>query len=430
MEKAYHLCTSREGKEYFSLPATWKPVHFATAGEETPLRSVEEMTRDALSRPEKTAPLAEMISPAQKIAIIIDDCTRPTPASDILAALLPYLKEHGHPSENVTIVVAVGTHVPVAAEDLTLKVGKDVVARYKIVQHNAWQEDLVPVSVPGEEREVRVNPAVAGADIKIGISSILPHPMAGYGGGPKIIMPGVCNFDYIRPHHMKNTIDPRSSAGKTEDNPFHDACMRVAHAVGLDFSINCVYNQYGEVIHIIGGSLDAAFSAAIRMCFEKLGVRFEEKVDITITSTYPHTHAHQFPKGLAAPDKITKESGAILLAVPTIHALPDEFLSSFEIIRERSHNNPQTFVREAMVQSLPFLPDKPLEFNMAIKCVIIRPEIRTMLVSSMITEAQARTMGFDYAPSVQAGIGLLEKDYPEAKVAIFPSGGLIVPVID
>jgi hypothetical protein len=46
----------------------------------------------------------------------------------------------------------------------------------------------------------------------------------------------------------------------------------------------------------------------------------------------------------------------------------------------------------------------------------------------MISEAEARTMGFEHAPSVAAAISLLEKDYPEAVVAIFPSGGLIVPI--
>ncbi len=430
MDNRYHLCVSREKKEYFSLPARWNPVYFGAPEDDMTPLPVEDMTVNALSRPEKTSALKDLISPEQKIAIIIDDCTRPTPAAAILSVLLPYLVENGHPRQKVTIVVAVGTHVPVSPEDLRAKVGEDVAADYRIVQHNARQEDLVPIHVPGEEMVVRINPEVAGADFKIGISSILPHPMAGYGGGPKIVMPGVANLDYIRTHHMKHTIDPRSMAGKTEDNPFQDACMRVARAAGLDFSINCVYNMQGEVTHVVAGGLGSAYAAAIQLCYEKLGVRFEEKVDITITSTYPHTHAHQFPKGLAAPDRITRETGAILLSVPTISRLPDGFVSSFTTIREKSRNNPEAFVREAMERGLPFLPDKPLEFNMAMKCVIIRPQIRTVLVSPLISREEARIMGFDYAPDLSAGIALLEKDYPEARVAIFPSGGLIVPIIN
>lgn len=428
MENTYYLCMGKDREESFSLPAKWTALDFGGTCAASPDNlSVEQMAAEALSNPVRTSPLKELVAPGQRIAIVIDDATRPTPVSGILGVLLPYLADNGCPRENVTLVVALGTHVPMAEKDLQARVGIGA-AGYRIVQHNAWQADLVPVRLPDTDAVVKVNPEVAHADVKIGISSILPHPMAGYGGGPKIIMPGVSNFEYIRYHHMKYTIDPGSAAGRTEGNPFHEGCMKVARAVGLDFSINCVYNRQGELMRIIGGGLDAAFAEAVRACFEVLGVRFEEQVDITITSTYPHTHAHQFIKGLAAPDVVTKETGAILLAVPTVGPLADEFVGSFDVVRQRSHEHPAPYVREAMTKGEPFLPDKALEFNMAMKCAIIRPKTRVILVSPMISEKQARVMGFDYAPSIAAGVKMLEGPYPDAKVAIFPSGGLIVPV--
>ena len=125
-----------------------------------------------------------------------------------------------------------------------------------------------PSELPGDGRVVKINPEVAQADVKIGMSSILPHPMAGFGGGPKIVMPGVCNFEFIRDHHMRHTIHPRSAAGLTKGNPFHESCLKAAQAIGLDFSINCVYNQHGEVVRIIGGSLEAAFADAVEACYE------------------------------------------------------------------------------------------------------------------------------------------------------------------
>ena len=427
MKNTYYLCMGRDSQVPFSLPAKWTARDFGGACEEAPNLSVKQMTEGALLKPVRTLPLKELVAGGKQIAIIIDDGTRPTPVSGILGVLLPYLADSGVPRENVTIVVALGTHVPMAEDDLRTRVGMDATG-YRIVQHNAWQADLVPVRLPDSDAVLKINPEVAHADVKIGISSILPHPMAGYGGGPKIIMPGVSNFEYIRFHHMKLTIDPGSAAGRTEGNPFHEGCMKAARAVGLDFSLNCVYNRQGEIMRIIGGSLDAAFAEAVDACFELLGVRFEEKVDITITSTYPHTHAHQFIKGLSAPDVVTKETGAILLAVPTVTPLTDEFVSSFDAVKERSHERPAPYVREAMTRGEPFLPDKALEFNMAMKCAIIRPKTRVILVSPLISEKQARTMGFEYASSIAAGVEMLEGHYPEATVAIFPSGGLIVPV--
>ena len=428
MRQDYYLCSGRSQKVYFSLPPQWTPSHFIENEEDVPIPSVAQMTEEALATPLGTLPLKNLVSGAYRIAIIIDDWTRPTPVAEILQVLLSYLVRNGFPREKVTIVVALGTHSAMTGDELEARVGRETVSFYKIIQHNAWQSDLVPVTLPKDGRVVKINPEVARADVKIGISSILPHPMAGFGGGPKILMPGVSDFEFVRDHHMRYTIHPRSIAGVTKGNPFHESCLSAAQAIGLDFSINCVYNQEGEIFRILGGSLDTTFASAVEVCYQKLGVRFEEKVDITITSTYPHTHGHQFCKGLNAPDLITKENGAILLVAPTVLPVSGEFVHSFDLVRERSHNNPAGYVKEAMSKGRPFLSDKPVEFNMAMSCVILRPKIRTVLVSPMVSKDEARTMGFEYAPSVEEGVRLLGDDYPQARVAIFPSGGLILPI--
>jgi nickel-dependent lactate racemase len=413
---------------YFPLPPQWSVSQFIENKEDAPTTSVAELTREALTNPLGTPPLENMISGARRIAIIVDDRTRPTPVADILQVLLPYLSRHGAAREKVSIVIALGTHVPMTGEELESRLGKEVVSSYKIVQHDAWQPDLVPVAIAESGRVVKINPEVARADLKIGISSILPHPMAGFGGGPKILMPGVSNFEFVRDHHMRHTIHPRFMAGVTKGNPFHENCLKAAQAIGLDYSINCVYNQHGEIVRIIGGGLESAFEGAVEECYKTLGVRFEEKVDITITSTYPHIHGHQFCKGLNAPDLITREDGAVLMVVPAGDPISGEFVNSFNLVRERSHDNVAEYVKENMSKGEPFLSDKPVEFNMAMTCVILRPKIRTVLVSPSVSQEAARTMGFDYAPTVEEGVKLLERDYAEARVAIFPTGGLIIPL--
>jgi nickel-dependent lactate racemase len=426
--KDYYLYSSRNQKEYFSLPPQWSVSHFIESREDVPVSSVEQMTRAALDAPLGTTAPKNLVSGAKKVAILVDDWTRPTPVADILQVLLPYLVGNGLAKERVTIVIALGTHVRLTPEEVVSRVGSPVASVYRIIQHDAWAHNLVPISLPEDGQIVRINPEVANADLKIGISSILPHPMAGFGGGPKIVTPGVSNFEFIRDHHMRHTIHPQSVAGLTKGNPFHESCLRAAQAVGLDFSINCVYNQHGEVVRIIGGSLEAAFAGAAQECYKTLGVRFEEKVDITITSTYPHTHGHQFCKGLNAPDRVTKESGAILMLAPLVKPVSSEFVDSFDQLRERSPNHPAGFVKDAMGQGKLFLADKPIEFNMAMSNVILRPKIRTILVSQVTPEREARSMGFDYASSVEEGVRLLGSEYPNARVGIFPSGGLIIPM--
>ena len=427
MEQRYYLCTGPGEKEYFTLPSRWTAAHFF---ESPPAQyaPVANMALEALVKPVGTAPLRDLCSAAKSIAVIIDDGTRPTPVAQILAVLLPYLLDAGIPREKVTIVVALGTHVPMEKQAIEARLGKEVAAAYPIVQHDAWHPDLAPVAIPGDRRMLKINPTVAGSDFRLSISSILPHPMAGYGGGPKSLMPGVSDFEFIRDHHMRLTIHPSAKAGFDKGNPFYEDCMRAARAIGLDFSINCVYDQQGEIVGIIGGSLEASFEAATAICAEKLGHRFEEKVDVTITSTYPHTHGPQFPKAFSAPDAITREKGAILMLAPFVKPLPDVFTDSFRVIAERSGNDSARLVREAMSQGLPFLPDQPLEFNMAISCMILRPSIRTVLVSPLVSPEQAAAMGMECAPTLADGLALLERAYPAAQAAIFPSGGLVIPI--
>jgi len=429
MERDYYMYLGQGEKRYFSLPALWVPLHFVEDEEGAPAASIEQMTLEALTQPKGTHPLQDLLSGVKSVAVIVDDGTRPTPVAAILAVLLARLEGSGFSRENICIVVALGTHEAMKRDALEARLGSEVLSYYKVIQHNARQSDLVPIIVPGDEKVVKINPEVAQADLRVGISSILPHPMAGYGGGPKIVMPGVSDFEYIRDHHVKYLIDPRSVAGATKGNPFHEGCMRAARAIGLDFSINCVYNQQGQIIRIIGGSLEMAFGEAVKVCFERLGHRFEEKVDVTITSTYPHTHGHQIFKGLSAPDLVTKDTGAILIVAPVVAPISAEFLNSFHEVERKSHNNSAAYVRDTLSKGMAFLPDKPIDFNMAMSTVFLRPHIRTILVSPTIPRDEARTMGLEYASSIEEGLRLLEKAYPEATVAIFPSGGLIVPIV-
>lgn len=426
MDMKYYLNLGPDRRQYFALPPRWAATHFAESQGARMTSSARQMALEALAKPVGAVSLSDMALSSKRIAVIVDDVTRPTPVREILEVLLPQLAERGASADMVTIVVACGTHMPMERAALEARIGGDVLAAYKVVQHSAWQTDLVPVQVPGGV--VKVNPVVAEADIKIGISSILPHPMAGYGGGPKILMPGVCDIDSIMEHHMKNTVHPKSKPGVTRENPFHAECMRRALAIGLDLSINCVYDKQGQIVQIIAGSLEAAFAKAVQGCFEGLGARFAEKVDITITSSYPHSHGIQFYKGLGAGDAITEANGAILIFGPSTSPIPEQFVDAFKRVREKSGGNAEAYVTDIMSKGRPFLPNESAEFNMAMSSAMRRPVIRTILVSPIVSRETASALGLEYAASIEDGLATLGDAYPEARVAIFPSGGLIIPI--
>ena len=430
MKDQYYLQIDRKRTASFSLPDDWMCDHFVRSEEgEQKAPSVEQMLRDALAQVDDVPQLRGPTAPSQKVAVIVDDLTRPTPVTEILGILLPHLDEGGYTRGNVTVVVALGTHPSLTEEQLEKRLGRTVLSSYKVVQHNAWQSDLVPVKVAGSDRVVRINPAVAHADLRIGISSILPHPMAGFGGGPKIVFPGVADFDSIKVHHPKNVLHPRAAVGVTKGNPFHEEIAAAARAAGLHLSINCVYDASGAITNITAGNPVSAFAKAVDLCFEKLGHRFKEKVDITIASVFPHVHGNQLFKGLMPASMVTREGGGVLLFAPLEERIPEEFLNSLKRIREASQNKPAEYIRKSLEKGEAFLPDKPMDYNMAMTNVFIRPEMRVVLVSENVSEEEASVMGMEHAPSLEEGLARLKKSFPRARVAIFPAGGLIVPIM-
>jgi nickel-dependent lactate racemase len=428
MNPKYYLYHSQDKKEHFDIPSGWTVAHFLEGEEGSTRSSVEQMTEEALASPSGTPPFSDLVSRAERIAILVDDATRPTPVEPILARVLAAIGRQGFPREKITIVAATGTHEPMTDSVFAARLGGNVAKEYKVIQHNAWQKDLVPIKIPNDPRTIKVNPVVGSADLRIGISSILPHAAAGYGGGPKIIVPGVSSFEFVRDHHMTNSIKPGSVAGRTEGNPFHEEVMKAAKAVGLQFSINCVYDRKGQILRVIGGSLETAFGEAVQACRETLGHRFEEKVDVTITSAFPHTHGHQFFKGLSAATTVTRPNGAVLLIAPISAPISRDFINSCHEVRRLSGGNPQPYVIEHLEKGVPFLPDKSIDFNMAMSAPFRVKDVRVIVVSAFIPKDEAEVMGLEHAPTLEAGIGMLEESYPNARVAIFPSGALIIPL--
>ncbi len=427
MKQEYYLYFSQGETQAFTLPESWTALYYPRPDGGTAPIDIPEAARNALSRPEGRASFEDALAKGKGVAIIVDDGTRPTPVAEILGVVLGELERRGIAKAETKIVVALGTHAPLSADGLRARLGDGVTSQYEVIQHDARNGACAAVELPDGEGTVRINRSVVEADVRIGIGSVQPHPMAGFGGGPKLIMPGVAAFDSIVEHHMRLTINPRSVYGKIEENPFHRQCMSVARAVGLEFSMTCVYDLQGQVADVLAGTLDKVFAEAVEVSTERMGLEFEEKVDVTITSAYPHTHGLQFAKGLSGAGAITKESGAILMLAPLVTPCPDDFFDVLRSITTQSEGKALSYARAIMSTGRLFAPDKSAEFNMAMYSLLDRAPLRTIVVSSLITPEAAAAMGLEHAGSLEEGLARLADAYPAAKVAVFPSGGFVLP---
>jgi nickel-dependent lactate racemase len=420
----YFLLSKDGGKVPLSLPEDWTVLYFPETGGRS-ARTAEELTEKCIEEPVGTSPLRELADRSRRIVVLVDDDTRPTPVKAALRTLLSVLEEST--SGEIVILIALGTHEPMSEERLERRLGAEVLSKYPVIQHDAWARDLVPLPVGGGDT-VRINPHVAMADLKIGIGSCLPHPMAGFGGGPKLIVPGASDYESTKRHHMLNTIRALSMYGVCRGNPFYEGIVRAVSKVGFDFSINFVYNPLGEPVGAVAGGMPEAFEQACEMCLTTLGFPFRERVDVTIASSFPHLRGAQFAKGLMAPSRITKEDGSIILFLPFEAPPPSEFFECFHLLKQRWGERVLSFVGEVMERGEAFLQGRPLEFSMAVASVLFRPPRRTIVVSDALKEEDAVAMGFEYAPSIEEAMRSLHKLFPSAKVAVIPAGGLLAPV--
>ena len=271
------------------LPATWPEDQAGPGG------GPAELTRQALNNPLDVS-LDQKILPGQKVVLATDDGARQTPIKDMLPVVIDRLAKLGAPAENIDIISAAGTHGTMDQAGLVAKYGQQIVDNFRIHQHNCRSDDLVPVGRLSTGKEIRIHPIALAADLVIGLGTILPHPMNGFGGGPKIIFPGLANYEAIREHHLAWTADPGSRFGNLRGNKFYAEVSAATNRARLDFSLDCIIDLNNNLNRILFGSWEAVHAAGAELSRSLCGVRYERKADAAVVGGYPYLEALQLMK--------------------------------------------------------------------------------------------------------------------------------------
>ena len=282
--------------------------------------------RAALRQPLGTGPLREMVGPQDTVAIAFSDLTRPMPNGRVLPVLL---EELAHvPRENITLFNAVGTHRPNTPEELANMLGCEIAEGYRIVQHNAFDDDsLVFLGETSFGHEMWVNRAFMAAAVKILTGFIEPHIFAGFSGGPKSVLPGLAGARTILGNHGPQMIEnPRAIWGITRGNPIWEEMHEVALRVQPTFIVNVTLNKAREITGVFAGDMDQAHAAGVEFVRRSAMTPVLAPFDIVITSNsgYPlDLNLYQAVKGMSAAAQIVRQGGSIILAAECIDGIPD-----------------------------------------------------------------------------------------------------------
>ena len=183
------------GKEEIQLPIQDKNIiQILNSNKKKALLYPENRLKNLLKNPINSPSLKDLVNrkKAQKVLIMVNDITRPTPYEVILPPLLDELDQIGIKKENIIFMVATGIHRSNSQEEIKEMFGENIVSAYKFINHDCDDPRLKDLGKLKSGNKLWVNPIVSDIDFIITTGVIVPHYFAGFSGGRKSILPGIC----------------------------------------------------------------------------------------------------------------------------------------------------------------------------------------------------------------------------------------------
>ena len=279
-------------------------------------KSEADLVREALAHPIGTPRLRELARGRQKVVLVTSDHTRAVPSKLTLPILLEEIRA-GNPDADITILIATGLHRPTTEEEQRRMFGDAIVDQEKIVVNKAFEdEDFERVCELPSGAELWVNKLALHCDLLVTEGFIEPHFFAGFSGGRKSILPGICNAVTVNENHSYKAIaSPYAATGVLEHNPIHEDMVFAARAVNVQFIMNVALNAEKKVIAAFAGDLEQAhlqgveFVRGLAQCPSVTG-------DIVVTSNggYPlDQNLYQSPKAVATAEACCRDGGVIIM---------------------------------------------------------------------------------------------------------------------
>jgi lactate racemase len=247
------------------FPSTWQ-VDICRC----PADTMEPLQRDALEKafqnPIGTGKISELAAGRREVCIVFDDITRGTKVGELLPFILQELARAGIADGQIRFLCAGGCHGAHTLTDYTRKLGADIVSRFPVYCHNPY-ENCRFVGRTGRGTSILLNEELLRCDFKIAVGAITPHPLVEFGGGAKIITPGVSSVDTIKAYHelalqaLKKSI--QADGPQDAFQALRDEMKEIARLAGLDLIVNLLVNSRCDAVDLVVGDPVQAYAAGL-----------------------------------------------------------------------------------------------------------------------------------------------------------------------
>jgi nickel-dependent lactate racemase len=296
-----------------NLPETWNIDILSMAGDH------REVIR-ADSYRKAVAPLASLVKGKKEICVLFDDISRPTRTYMIIPYLLEMFERCGIVDEQVRFLCALGTHSPLDNSAFRKKLGEEVLERFPVYNHNPY-EHCEQIGKTKLGTPVIVNKEYLSCDVRIGIGSFLLHSFCGFGGGYKIVMPGVSHIDSMTYHHgdlLRQCWDTCYGIGRHVGNPLLADLREYGEIARLDGVINVLVNSRAQNVDIFGGSPSRLYEVFAEKALANYRTTFTKKADVVFANTY--AKANEGVIALSLAEKLLNDDGGYVVVVCDVEA--------------------------------------------------------------------------------------------------------------
>ncbi len=270
----------------------------------------------ALDNPMGCYKISELARKGMKVSLVVDDNTRPCPTWEMMPPVTKELENAGIRMEDITVIFATGTHREVKPEEAKKLLGGSYSDELRCISNNCRGSDFTYVGTTSRGTKVKVKNAFLESDLKILLGDVEIHYFAGYGGGRKSILPGMCHYSTIQHNYTTNFFNLMSRPGVLDGNPMYENMTEAARIAPPHFCLNVVQNAQHKIVGAFAGDFDMVLRNGAALVDSMYKVKVGEKADIVVTAAdgAPHDiNLYQAYKAIHLSLNVVKGNGIIIL---------------------------------------------------------------------------------------------------------------------
>jgi nickel-dependent lactate racemase len=361
----------------------------------------------------------------RNVLIITSDHTRPVPSRITMPLLLSQVRR-GNPDAAIKILIATGFHRASTSEELEGKFGDAICTAEDIVVHDAFEpSQMVFKGQLPSGGALWINNLVDWADLIVAEGFIEPHFFAGFSGGRKSILPGICAEKTIMYNHNAQFIAHRCArTGVLDGNPLHADMLFAAKAAGLTFILNVALDQHKKITAAFAGDPVAAHLEGCEV------VRQDARVNAVTASLvvasnggYPlDQNVYQAVKGMTAAEACLNDFGVIIMVSSCVDGHGGE--GFYRWFKEAA--SPEEVTRK--IQSIPPEDTLPDQWEAQILARVLTKCKAAIIVSEHVDPQLIRDMHMLHAATFKQALGMADAVLgKKEEMVIIPDGvGVIV----